>query len=105
MLSALFDRGIFLSDPREGRPKTSTDDQNVALVEAAVKEDGRITIQQLEENLGIDATSIWRILTQTLGYTRKCSRWIPHLTQEQKEARVKFCKIFLKKFRDGVKIS
>ena len=52
--------------PHEGRPKSATDDENVAAVKAAIEDDGRVSLEKLEETLGIDATSNWRVLTKDL---------------------------------------
>lgn len=89
-------------EEREGRPRRSTDQQCVAAVQAALVEDPRLTIERLEETLKIDATSIWRILHDDLGFTKKAAKWVPKmLTAEQKEQRVSFCQEFLRKFNDG----
>lgn len=88
-------------DPREGRPRTSTDDQNLAAVKAAIDEDGRITQEKLGAMLNIGQEAVSRILSE-IGYTKKSARWVPKLlTPEQKEARVSFAKKFLKQFKNG----
>ena len=43
--------------PHEGCPNSATDDENVAAVKAAIEDDGRVSLEKLEETLGIDATS------------------------------------------------
>jgi transposase len=101
---ARFKTGHFVleDDPREGRPRTSTDDQNVARVKEAIDEDPRTSLEKLEELLGIDATSVGRILRDNLGYSKKSARWVPRLLkQEEKDARVNFCRQFLTDFKDG----
>ena len=40
-------------DPRSGRPRTSTDDQNVAAVKQAIDEEPQINIKRLVEMFGI----------------------------------------------------
>ena len=56
--------------PREGRPKSATDDENVA----AIGDDGRVGLEKLQETLGIDATSNWRVLTKglSLKFSKLC---------------------------------
>lgn len=89
-------------EPREGRPKTVTDDKNVSLVAAKIEEDPSITYAQLEETLGIDAHSLHQIIHEHLGLSKKIARWVPHdLTPDQKQDRVDFAKDFLKIFNDG----
>ena len=89
-------------DPREGRPRTSTDEQSVAAVKAAIEEDPRLTGEKLEEMLGIEVTSVYRILHDHLGLSVKAARWVPRLlTQEQMDARVEFSRWFLEEFDEG----
>jgi histone-lysine N-methyltransferase SETMAR len=89
-------------DPREGRPRGSTDESNVDAVKAALEEDPRMTVEKLQEGLRIDATSIWRILHDHLEYSKKSARWVPRLlSEEQKLARVRFSLQFLKDFKNG----
>lgn len=99
-----FETGHFsiTDEPREGRPKTSTDDTNVAAVKKILDEDARMTEETIAYTLGTNAMAISRILNDSLGYTKKCARWVPRLLgEEEKAARVRFAKFFLEKFRDG----
>jgi [histone H3]-lysine36 N-dimethyltransferase SETMAR len=89
-------------DPHEGRPKTATDDQNVAAVEALLNEDPNVTYQTIEETLGLDARSINRIMHDHLGLSKKSARWVPRdLSEEEKVRRVEFARQFLKDFDEG----
>ncbi|CAG0921342.1 unnamed protein product [Notodromas monacha] len=67
-----FDNGGFdVSDTqREGRPRISTDEQDVARVKALIEEDP-CQAKRMAATLKMDATAVWRILTQDLGYTKK----------------------------------
>ena len=57
-------------------------------VRAAIDEDRRSTVRQLEQRLSIPATSIHRILVQQLEMARVSARWVPKLlTPEQKMGR------------------
>lgn len=89
-------------DPREGRPKTATDEGNVAAVQALINEDPSVTYEMIEETLGLDAMSIRRIVRDHLRLTKKSARWVPHdLTNEEKERRVAFSRQFLNDFKNG----
>lgn len=89
-------------DPREGRPKSMTDDTNVALVKAIINEDPRLTQEMIGDELGLNAMTVSRILKHHLGYTKKSARWVPRiLNDDQKKARVHFARSFLKKFENG----
>ena len=54
----------------------------------AIEGDRRLTVRELENDLGIPKTTIWEILNQILGKTRVCAKFIPKLlTTEQKDLR------------------
>ncbi|XP_033224050.1 protein GVQW3-like [Belonocnema kinseyi] len=61
------------SDPRSGRPPTGTSSDNVERVRVAVEQDRRLTVRELEDELGISKSTVWRILTKSLGITRVCA--------------------------------
>lgn len=89
-------------ESREGRPKSSTDDTNVALVKAKIDEDARMTQEMIADELGLNAMAVSRILNHHLKYSKKSARWVPKiLNGEQKEARVRFAQYFLDKFENG----
>lgn len=99
-----FGRGNFnVNDAqRSGRPIEVTVSENVAKVSKLLKEDRRITYQQIEEILQISAPSVHKILHDILGVKKVCTLWVPHdLKVEQKEARVNWCKKMLKLYENG----
>jgi histone-lysine N-methyltransferase SETMAR len=101
---AEFRRGrVSLEDEaREGRPQSSTTTEMVAAVQALVVEDLRVTVQQLATAVGISSGSTSTILHERLGLSKVSARWVPHhLTQEQKQARVDWCRAMLDKFDGG----
>ncbi|GFU92852.1 protein GVQW3 [Trichonephila clavipes] len=78
------------SDPRSGRPSTGTSSHNVERVRAAVEQDRRLTVRELEDEIRIPKSIVWRILTENLGMTRVCAKFIPKLlSDQQKNLRVK----------------
>ena len=54
------------SDPYSGRPATSRTPENLERVWAANNRDQRLTVQELEADLGIPKTTVSKILTQDL---------------------------------------
>jgi len=81
-------RESFESDPRSGRPSSSRTPENVERVRAAINKNRRLTVRELEEDLGIPKTSVSEILTEDLGMKRVAAKFIPRLlSQEQKEFR------------------
>jgi len=76
-------------DPREGRPPTCINDDNVERVRAAVVSNPRYSVEMLAEELKLSKGSVYTVLTKKLGKRKICARFVPHaLTLEQKERRV-----------------
>jgi len=77
------------SDPRSGRPSTSKTAENVERVRSAINKNRRLTVRELEEDLGIPKTIVSRILTEDLGMSRVIVKFVPRvLTEDQKNSRV-----------------
>ncbi|KAL4105054.1 hypothetical protein QTP88_020329 [Uroleucon formosanum] len=74
------------SDPRSGRPSTGKTSDNVECVRAAIEQDHRLTTRELEDDLGIPKSTVHRILTEDLGMTRVCAKFIPKLLSEQQKS-------------------
>lgn len=99
-----FQRGrvSLTDDVREGRPKSAVTDHNIDVVRKLIKEDRHVTYREIQETLGIGMSQIQIILQQELGVRKLFSRWIPHLlSDDQKAARVNWCRKTLKKFNGG----
>ena len=76
------------SDPRSGRPSLTTTSENIERVRLAIEGDGRLTVRELDNDLRIPKTTVWKILNKILGMTRVCAKFIPKLlTTEQKDLR------------------
>ncbi|XP_054431328.1 protein GVQW3-like [Pteronotus mesoamericanus] len=67
------------SDPRSGRPATSRTPENVERVRAAISKGRRLTVRELEADLGIPKTTVSQILTQDLGLKRVVAKFVPRL--------------------------
>ena len=71
---------------RSGRPISATAEENVDAVKAMVEEDARVTVSQIEQELGISSGSVRMIMHEKLHLSKISARWVPHmLTQEQKK--------------------
>ncbi|GFV00062.1 histone-lysine N-methyltransferase SETMAR [Trichonephila clavipes] len=82
-------------EARAGRPSAS--DETIAKVEAAMLEDRRTTVRELCEKIPeVSKTTIDKILTEHLGYSKVCARWVPKmLTADHKRQRVEAAQEFL----------
>ena len=68
---------------RSGRPISATAEENVDAVKAMVEEDARVTVSQIEQELGISSGSVRMIMHEKLHLSKISARWVPHmLTQE-----------------------
>jgi len=95
------------SDRRSGRPSTNRTPENVESIRAAVNENRRSTVRELDEDLGIPRNVVSQILTEDLGKKRVAAKFVPRLlSREQKEFRAAVDTAnndpdFLKKFITG----
>ncbi|CAG9132342.1 unnamed protein product [Plutella xylostella] len=88
--------------PSTGRPKTAVTQDNIDAVRQLIKEDRHVTYEQIRASLSIGMTAIQTILHEELGVKKLFSRWVPHrLTEEQKSARVNWCRSALQRFNGG----
>ena len=61
------------SDSRSGRPSTTKTLDNIERVRLAIEGDRRLTVRELENDIGIPKTTVWEILNKNLGMTRLCA--------------------------------
>ena len=61
------------SDSRSGRPLTTKTLDNIEWVRLAIERDRRLTVRELENDLGIPKTTVWEIWNKVLGITRVCA--------------------------------
>ena len=73
-------------EPRSGRPATAVTEENVAALETMIKEDRRITVQEMAHALGISVGSVETILHDHLNMNKVCARWVPRMLTEQMKA-------------------
>jgi len=90
-------------EERRGRPSVQTDDL-VQQVDEKVWVDRRFTISSLAEEFpNVSRTTLFRVVTEKLGYHKVCARWMPKiLTDEHKNKRMASGQAFLDRYqRDG----
>ena len=61
------------SNSRSGRPSTTETLDNIERVRLAIEGDRRLTVRELENDLGIPKTTVWEILKKILGMSRVCA--------------------------------
>uniref|UniRef100_A0A1B6MJV2 Mos1 transposase HTH domain-containing protein n=1 Tax=Graphocephala atropunctata TaxID=36148 RepID=A0A1B6MJV2_9HEMI len=76
-------------DDRSGRPSTATTDDNIERVRQVVRENRRITIDEILSKVNLSHGSVHTILHDHLNMHRICLRMVPKmLTPEHKEQRM-----------------
>src|SRR5215469_1101978 len=76
-------------DPKSGRPSSSTGDGHIEKVRSVIRENRRLTISEVSEEVGICISSCHTILTEKLKMHRVSAKFVPRLlTEEQKQNRV-----------------
>ena len=85
-----------------GRMATTVTPEKVSRVESLIKKDPTMIYVEIQDVMKISSGSLIRILYDSLGVRRRCTRWVPHsLCEEQKRGNVDWCTHMLSKFDGG----
>jgi len=83
-------------EERSGRPTTSRTEENIAKIRHNVRENRRLTVRSIAEQVNIDRRTVRKILTEDLDMRKVCAKMVPkELTEEQKQRRVTICQDLL----------
>jgi len=76
-------------EERSGRSATSRTEDNIEKVYQIVRENRRLTVRSIAEQVNIDRETVRKILTEDLDMRKVCTKMVPkELTEEQKQRRV-----------------
>jgi len=76
-------------EERSGRPATNRTEENTANVRKILRENRRLTIRIIAEQMNINRETIRKILTGDHDMRKVCAKMVPkELTEEQKQRRV-----------------
>jgi len=76
-------------EERSKRPATSRTEKNIAKLRQILRENRRLTVRSIAEQMNIDRETISKILTEDLDMRKVCAKMVPkELTEEQKQRRV-----------------
>ena len=79
-------------DPRSERPISSTNNENVEVVQAVMVKDRRLNVRMIAEETGLDRNAVHRISTDHLHMRKICAKLVPkNLSVEQKANRLEIC--------------
>jgi histone-lysine N-methyltransferase SETMAR len=82
--------------PGSGRPISATTEENVEKIDAMIREDRRISIRDIAEEISISLERVNHTIRDTLGFKKCAAAWIPKdLTEAQRQARIDICNTHL----------
>jgi len=88
-------------EERSGRPAASRTEENIAKIRQIVRENRRLTVRSITEQVNIDRVTVREILTENLNMRKVCAKMVPkELTKEQKQKRVTICQDLLERQDD-----
>jgi len=83
---------------RSGWPATSRTEENIAKVHQILRENRRLTVRSIADQVNIDRETVRKILTEDLGMRNVSEKMVPkELTEEQKQRRVTICQDLLER--------
>ena len=86
---------------RSGRPARSRTVENFAKNRQIVRENRRLTVRSLAEQVNMDRETVRKIITEDLDMRKVCANVVPkEITQEQKQRKVTICQDFLERQDD-----
>ena len=65
-------------DERSGRPRNVVNEENAEIVREFIRKEPKSSLKSMKSELGISAASIYRILTENLGYIKIWAKFVPH---------------------------
>jgi len=88
-------------EERSGRPATSRTEENIARMRQIARENRRLTVRSIIEQVNINSETVRKIVTEDLDMRKACAKMVPkELTEEQKGRRVTICQDLLERQDD-----
>ena len=82
-------RGSIADEKRSGQTATSRSEENIPKVCQIVRENRRLTVRSIAEQVIIDRETVRKVLTEDLDMRKVWAKMVPkELTEEQKQRRV-----------------
>lgn len=79
-------------EQRSGRPKEVSTPALESRIDNMIREDRRVTVEQMAENLQVSVGTVYSIISDKLRYRKTSARWVPkELTQQHKDNRLRVC--------------
>ena len=88
-------------EERSGWPATSRTEENIAKVRQIVRENSRLTVRSIAEQVNSDRETVRTILTEDLDMRKVCAKMVrKEVIEEQKQRSVTFCQELLERQDD-----
>jgi len=78
-----FSEGRVTDKERSGRPATSRTEENIAKIRQIVRENRRLTVRSITEQVNIDGETVRKILTEDLDMRKVCAKMVPRELAEE----------------------
>ena len=79
----------------EERSATIRTEENIAKIRQIVRENRRLTVRSIAEQVNIDGETVRKILSEDLDMRKVCAEMVPNkLIEKQKQRRVTICQTF-----------
>ena len=73
-------------EERSGRPATSRTEKNFANFRQIMRENRRLTVRSIAEQVNIDGETVRKILTEDLDMRKVCAKMVPKELTEKKKS-------------------
>jgi len=70
-------RDSVTDEERSGRPATSRTEENIAKIHQIMRENRRLTVRSIAEQVNIDRETVRKILTEDLDMRKVCAKMVP----------------------------
>jgi len=88
-------------EERSGRAETSITEENITKIRQIVRENRRLAVRSIAEQVNIDTETVRKIVTEDLDMRKVCAKMVPkELTEEQKQRRPTICQDLLERQDD-----
>ena len=76
-------------EERSGRPATSRTEKNIPKIRQIIRENRRLTVRSIAEQVNINRETVGKILIEDLDMRKACAKMVPQeLAEKQKQRRV-----------------
>ena len=72
-------------DERSGRPRNLVNEDNAEIVREFIRKEPKSSLKYMESEKLISAASIYRTLTDNLGYIKVSAKFVPHTLKHSRD--------------------